>query len=51
MCLLTDYKGRGKAGISGKIPRQWGEDEEAQLRELYEQFKDAMGKILAIEKA
>lgn len=41
MYLLTDYKGPRKSGVSTQVPRQWGEDEEAQLRELYEQFRDA----------
>ncbi|XP_017783660.1 PREDICTED: protein timeless homolog, partial [Nicrophorus vespilloides] len=48
MCLLIDYKGPRKSGISGKAPKQWGEDEEAQLQELYEEFKDAMDPLNCI---
>lgn len=45
MCLLTmDYKGPKKSGVSGKVPKQWDVEEEVQLRELYEQFKDAAGR-------
>lgn len=40
MYLLTDYKGPSK---SSKIPQTWGIEEETQLRELYEQFKDSIG--------
>nr|XP_022919507.1 protein timeless homolog [Onthophagus taurus] len=43
MYLLTDYKGPRKSGISAgkaRIPKQWSEEEEIQLRELFQEFKD-----------
>jgi hypothetical protein len=43
MCLLDDYKRSHKSGV--RIPQQWGDDEETQLRELYEEFKAAAGKM------
>ncbi|XP_045461506.1 protein timeless homolog isoform X2 [Harmonia axyridis] len=39
--LLTDYK-KGNARKSAKVPKHWSPEEEDQLTELYEQFKDAM---------
>ncbi|KAL3279151.1 hypothetical protein HHI36_016665 [Cryptolaemus montrouzieri] len=40
--LLTDYKGPKKVRNTSRLPQQWSIDEEEQLKELYEQFKDAM---------
>lgn len=45
--LLTDYK-KGKVRTSKKVQMQWTSEEEEQLTELYEQFKDAMGKFLTV---
>ncbi|KAG5899963.1 hypothetical protein JTB14_034534 [Gonioctena quinquepunctata] len=42
MYLLTDYKAKKKSGGNVKAPQNWGAQEETQLRELYEEFKDAM---------
>ncbi|XP_018561954.1 protein timeless homolog [Anoplophora glabripennis] len=42
MSLLTDdYKGKKKSGTRVAQPQSWGAEEETQLRELYEEFKDA----------
>lgn len=44
MYLLTNYKGPKKSsGGGGRLNRQWGAEDEQQLRELFEQFKDAHG--------
>lgn len=40
MCLLVDYKPGRKS-----IARQWGPEEEEQLRELFNEYRDAVGKI------
>ncbi|GJQ77730.1 putative tmeless protein [Trypoxylus dichotomus] len=42
MYLLTDYKGRSRPNNNTRAPAHWSEQEELQLRELYEQFKGAM---------
>ena len=42
MCLLVNYKGQ-KSGA--RRPQNWGSEEETQLRELYQQFRDAAGKM------
>ncbi|KRT83701.1 hypothetical protein AMK59_3626, partial [Oryctes borbonicus] len=42
MYLLTDYKGRSKTTNNTRPAKHWSEQEEIQLRELYEQFKGAM---------
>ncbi|CAH1993708.1 unnamed protein product [Acanthoscelides obtectus] len=51
MCLLdVGYKSKKKSGIRSKAPKEWGSDEEEHLRELWEEFKDAidpMGCIMA----
>ncbi|KAJ3665891.1 hypothetical protein Zmor_001356 [Zophobas morio] len=47
MCLLVNYKGQ-KSGA--RRPQNWGSEEETQLRELYQQFRDAadpLGCIMA----
>ncbi|KAK9879043.1 hypothetical protein WA026_003849 [Henosepilachna vigintioctopunctata] len=40
--LLTDYKGKKKPRLTSRLQQQWTADEEEQLIELYEQFKEAM---------
>nr|XP_023016006.1 protein timeless homolog [Leptinotarsa decemlineata] len=40
--LLANYKPKKKSVGRMKPPQNWGAEEEAQLRELYEEFKDAM---------
>lgn len=42
MSLIVDYK-RKKSGVKARIPQTWASSEETQLRELYEEFKDAPG--------
>lgn len=50
MCLLADnYKGGKKSGARAGIPQNWGAEEETQLRELYEEFKDAIGEYFKKE--
>lgn len=44
MHLLVNYKGPKNAVTKGS-GKEWGENEEEQLRELYEHFKDAMGRF------
>lgn len=52
MCLLTDnYKDGKKSGARKAIPQSWGAEEEARLRELHEEFKDAVGECLKVEFA
>ncbi|KAK9703332.1 Timeless PAB domain [Popillia japonica] len=41
MYLLTEYKGRSRPANNNRPPRHWSEQEELQLRELFERFKDA----------
>ncbi|VEN61781.1 unnamed protein product [Callosobruchus maculatus] len=42
LCLLdVGYKSK-KPGIRNRAPKEWGSDEEEHLRELWEEFKDAM---------
>lgn len=44
MYLMLDYKGSKKNVLSSRPPKNWEEQEMAQLRELFEQFKDGIGK-------
>lgn len=46
MFLLTDYKRPSNSSKSMKIPQTWSSEEETQLRELYEEFKDSIGTLL-----
>lgn len=41
LMLLVDYKGRKKPS---KTPKMWTAQEESNLQELFEQFKDSEGK-------
>lgn len=41
LMLLVDYKGRKK---TSKTPKTWTAQEESNLQELFEQFKDSEGK-------
>nr|CAI5869091.1 unnamed protein product [Callosobruchus analis] len=42
LCLLdVSYKSK-KPGIRNRAPKEWGADEEENLRELWEEFKDAI---------
>lgn len=46
--ILTDYKPKKKSSGRAKASQTWGADEEAQLAELYEEFKDAPGECLGV---
>lgn len=41
--LLTDYKPQHKSAASSGPQKQWSTEEEAQLRELYSEFREAPG--------
>lgn len=43
MYLLTNYKGPKKSSGGAKVNRQWEAEDEQQLRELFEQFRDTPG--------
>ncbi|CAH1127073.1 unnamed protein product [Ceutorhynchus assimilis] len=48
LMLLVDYKGRKKSGAA-RPPKEWSLEEEANLQELYEKYKDShdpLGNIL-----
>lgn len=43
MCLIIDEYKQKKSGVRSRPPQTWGAEEETQLSELYEEFKDAPG--------